>query len=344
MSGLTAERIQLDDLKFGDWSPFEVPGGPATPLTVESARATVAEGARRVHAIFSRELLGRGEGAFDLAAKRVVSGTGELGRGRLRAEVANGRATIGPVEVEGAAGVARGSLVYEPRERDVVVAARVKVDHFDYGLLAQTLRPERTSTARSAWISGSTRRHRASPPPWRRFRAVRLRGVAKAADRRRVRLLDGEPGVPAAADRRRQRIADELPGGPLRPRARQAAVGAAGDRHGQHAHRGRRPGGFRDRRAPPPVRAAFQAAHSSSASRPRSRSTGRSTTTASACARPMRSARPRDGRSRRSSCRSSGSSASAFRATGATCARIRGDRSARGLRAVSLARRQKTAA
>ena len=138
---LAAERIQLDDLQFGDWSPFEVPGGPATPLTVESARATVAEGARRVHAIFSRELLGRGEGTFDLAAKRVVSGTGEVGRGRLRAEVANGRATIGPVEVEGTAGVARGSLVYEPRERDVVVAARVKVDHFDYGLLAQTLRP-----------------------------------------------------------------------------------------------------------------------------------------------------------------------------------------------------------
>ena len=138
---LAAERIQLDDFPFGDWSPFEVPGGPATPLTVERARSTVAEGARQVHAIFSRELLGRGEGTFDLAAKRVVSGTGELGRGRLRAEIANGRATIEPVEVEGRAGAARGSLVYEPRERDVVVAARVKVDHFDYGLLAKTLRP-----------------------------------------------------------------------------------------------------------------------------------------------------------------------------------------------------------
>jgi hypothetical protein len=138
---LAAERIRLDDFLFGGWSPFDAPGGPATPLTVERARAAVAEGARRAHAIFSRELLGRGEGTFDLAAKRVVAGSSELGGGRLRAEVANGRATIGPVEVEGGAGVARGSLVYEPRERDVVVAARVKVDHFDYGLLVQTLRP-----------------------------------------------------------------------------------------------------------------------------------------------------------------------------------------------------------
>jgi hypothetical protein len=138
---LAAERIQLADFPFGDWSPFEAPGGQATPMTVERARATVAEGARQAHALFSRELLGRGEGTFDLAAKRVVSGASELGRGRLRAEVANGRATIGPVEVEGRAGTGRGSLVYEPRERDVVVAARVMINHFDYGLLAQTLRP-----------------------------------------------------------------------------------------------------------------------------------------------------------------------------------------------------------
>ena len=138
---LAAERIQLDDFPVGEWSPFEERDGPAEPMTVETARQAVAGGARRVHAIFSRELLRLGDADVDVVVKRVVSGADELGRGRLRAEVANGRATIAPIEVEGPAGAARGSLVYEPRGRDVVVAARVKVDHFDYGMLARTIRP-----------------------------------------------------------------------------------------------------------------------------------------------------------------------------------------------------------
>jgi hypothetical protein len=111
-------------------------------MTVETARAAVAGGARRVHAIFSRELLGRADGDFALVVKRVASGADELGRGRFVARVAEGRATIGPVEVEAAAGAgnARGTLVYEPRERDVLVDATVKIDRFDYGVLARRLR------------------------------------------------------------------------------------------------------------------------------------------------------------------------------------------------------------
>jgi hypothetical protein len=137
---LAAEGIRLDDFPPGDWSPFEPRTGPSRPVTVETARQAVAAGARQTHAILSRELLGRAEGTVDLVAKRVVSGADDLGRGRLRAAVEKGRATIAPVEVEAVAGSARGSLVYEPRERDVVVAARVKVDHFDYGMLVRTIR------------------------------------------------------------------------------------------------------------------------------------------------------------------------------------------------------------
>ena len=138
---LAAERIQLDDFPVGDWSPFGERTGPGSPMTVESARQAVAGGARRVHAIFSRELLRMGDADVDVAVKRVVSGKDELGRGRFVTTVAKGRATIGPVEVESAAGAARGSLAYEPRERDVLVDARVKVDRFDYGMLARRIRP-----------------------------------------------------------------------------------------------------------------------------------------------------------------------------------------------------------
>ena len=144
---LAAERIRLDDFPLGEWSPFEARDAsgswarPATP-TVESTRAAVRDGARRVHVLFSRELLGRAEGSFDLAVQRVFAGASELGRARLRARIERGRATLGPVELEGrSGGTASGTLVYEPRERDLLVEARVKVDRFDYGLLARTLRP-----------------------------------------------------------------------------------------------------------------------------------------------------------------------------------------------------------
>jgi hypothetical protein len=138
---LAAERIQLDDFRFGEWSPFAASGGAAGPMTVETARAAVAAGARRAHAIFSRELLGYADGDFALVAKQVASGTDELGRGRFVARVAGGRATIGPAEVEAGAGSARGTLVYEPRADDVLVDATVKIDRFDYGALARRLRP-----------------------------------------------------------------------------------------------------------------------------------------------------------------------------------------------------------
>jgi uncharacterized protein involved in outer membrane biogenesis len=138
---LAAERIQLDDFPVGDWSPFESSGAPAGPLTVEGARAAVAAGARQAHAIFGRELLRRADGDFALAVKRVASGADELGRGRLVLRIANGRATIGPAELDARAGSARGTLVYEPRERDVLVDAVLTIDRLDYGVLARRFRP-----------------------------------------------------------------------------------------------------------------------------------------------------------------------------------------------------------
>ncbi len=138
---LDAERIQLDDFPLGDWSPFEQRAGPASPLTVESARKAVAGGARRVYAILSRELLHLGDANIDVVVRQVASGKDDFGRGRFAAAVANGRATIGPIEVEGHAGSARGSLVYEPREHDVVFGVRARVDRLDYGLVLRRFNP-----------------------------------------------------------------------------------------------------------------------------------------------------------------------------------------------------------
>jgi hypothetical protein len=138
---LSAERIQLDDFPLGEWSPFEQRAGPASPLTVQSTRKAVAGGAQRVHALLGRELLQLGDANVDVVVKQVVSGKDELGRGRLAVTVANGRATIGPIEVESRGGSARGSLTLEPREHDVVFGARARVDRFDYGVIQRRFNP-----------------------------------------------------------------------------------------------------------------------------------------------------------------------------------------------------------
>jgi AsmA family protein len=137
---LAAERIQLDDFPLGDWSAFEQRDRTGSPMTVETTRRAVADSARKAHAIFSRDLLRRADGKVDVVVKQVVSGTNDLGRGRFVTTVTSGRATIGPIEIDSPAGSARGTLVYEPRERDVLVDARVNVDRFDYGTLARRVR------------------------------------------------------------------------------------------------------------------------------------------------------------------------------------------------------------
>lgn len=138
---LNAERIQLDDFPLADWSAFDKPEGSAEPMTLDSARQAIGEGARRVHAILSRELLGKAEGKLLVAVKRLVSGKDDLGHGRFVVTVAKGRATIAPIEIDSPAGSARGSFVYEPREHDVLVEARAELDRFNYGALARRIFP-----------------------------------------------------------------------------------------------------------------------------------------------------------------------------------------------------------
>ena len=264
-----------------------------------------------------------------MVVNRVVSGKDELGRGRLVANVANGRATIGPIEVEGQRRQPRGARSSTSRASATWSSRRAPRSIASITACSRGPSvPERSGRRVQPGFPSRRDGAAAVRRPGDRFRTLRLRGMAETSLTAGVRPVDGEPAVPAAADRRRQRIADELRGGPVRSRGRQAPVGATGDRHGQHAHRGRRQGRSRDERGKPPVRAASQGAavlQSRDADRGQ-RNVRR--ITASACARPMRSARPRDGWLRRSWCRSSGSSASAFRATGATCARTPGGRPA----------------
>ncbi len=140
---LSAPIIQLDDFRFADWSPFEKnPGDAKTPATADDVRRKAAAASDDAQKLLSPEMLGRQDATLDVAVEQVLSGKDKLGSGRLKAKLQNGRADIGPLEVNMVGGSAKLWLGYEPTERDVNVDLRIDVQKFDYGVLARRIKPE----------------------------------------------------------------------------------------------------------------------------------------------------------------------------------------------------------
>ncbi len=140
---LSAPIIQLDDFRFEGWSPFEKkPGEGKTPATAGDVRRKAAAASDDAQKLLSPEMLRRQDATVDVAVEQVLSGNDKLGSGRLKAKLENGRADIGPLEVNVVGGSAKLWLGYEPTERDVNVDLRVDVQKFDYGVLARRIKPD----------------------------------------------------------------------------------------------------------------------------------------------------------------------------------------------------------
>ena len=140
---LSAPRIQLDDFKFGAWSPFEKKEkAPDRPMTAEELRARAREGATQVQQVLSRATLLRADAYLDVAVEQVLSGSDQLGSGKLHAQLQDAKLELGPATVNVPGGSADLRLSYEPTPADVVVGAQVQVDRFDYGILARRIKPD----------------------------------------------------------------------------------------------------------------------------------------------------------------------------------------------------------
>ncbi len=140
---LTAPVIQLDDFKLGDWSPYEKkPGAVSAKRTVEQTRREAAEASDQAQKLLSAEMLRRQDVILRVAVEQVLSGRDKLGAGRMQARLENGRADIGPVEVEVPGGSARLRLGYQPTEQNVKVDLKVDIENFDYAVLARRIAPD----------------------------------------------------------------------------------------------------------------------------------------------------------------------------------------------------------
>jgi uncharacterized protein involved in outer membrane biogenesis len=129
---LAAPTIQIDDFRFGAWSPEKSP--PAATQDAQTIR-----GAAQAQQLLGRKVLQRQNAYLAVRVEEVLSGKDVLGNGKLDAKLENGHAEIGPVVVNTPGGSARFRLIYEPNDTDVAFNLRAEAKHFDYGILARRI-------------------------------------------------------------------------------------------------------------------------------------------------------------------------------------------------------------
>jgi hypothetical protein len=139
---LDATTIQLDDFSLAEWSPFDAPAGTDTRSMAAQIQEGAAEAGAQVQALLDPALLAAYDADVKVDVRQVLSGRDALGRGLARAKVADGALDLDPVEVAMTGGAARFTAVYRPRGEAIETRARMKVDRFDYGVIARRVQPD----------------------------------------------------------------------------------------------------------------------------------------------------------------------------------------------------------
>ncbi|MGH8629257.1 MAG: AsmA family protein, partial [Burkholderiales bacterium] len=139
---LAAQNIQLDDFRLGEWSAVEKRPADEKAPTAEEIRESAAKASDEAQRLLSPAVLRRQDAFLKVRVEKVRSGQDQLGGGRFEAKLENGRAEIGPIEVDIPGGSAKVSLGYEPTDNDVKVDLKIDVEKFDYGILARRIKPD----------------------------------------------------------------------------------------------------------------------------------------------------------------------------------------------------------
>jgi uncharacterized protein involved in outer membrane biogenesis len=142
-AALAAPTIQLDDFRFGDWTPERSkPERSGTQDSLSDLEEEAAQQSAQVQQLLSPEVLRRQNASLTVSVDQVISGRDVLGDGKLEAKLDNGHAVIGPVVVNAPGGSATLRLGYKPRDSNVGASLRIVVKHFDYGILARRIDPK----------------------------------------------------------------------------------------------------------------------------------------------------------------------------------------------------------
>ncbi|MGC1442365.1 MAG: AsmA-like C-terminal region-containing protein [Burkholderiaceae bacterium] len=162
---LSANQLQIDDFKFGDWSPVaqspDKTNDTAQDSTIDAAsmRRQAREASDQTQSLLSEETLRSFNGGLRLNVNEVRSGADRLGSGSLKFSVFDGAATIGPIQVRLPDSLASLKLNYAPDKDGIDMRTQIKAEQFDYGFLARRIQPDTTVAGRLSMdvdISAST--------------------------------------------------------------------------------------------------------------------------------------------------------------------------------------------
>jgi len=138
--------LQLDDFPTAGWVATQPRAGAVVAKADAAARALdeAAAAARESQRLLSRAALLRQDARVRLAVAEVWSGRDRLGDGEATVRLESARLQVDPLRVAMPGGEARVSVDYEPLpgDQDVRVASRIRIDRFDFGVLARRLQPD----------------------------------------------------------------------------------------------------------------------------------------------------------------------------------------------------------
>lgn len=140
---LSAPRIQLDDFKLEGWALAErKPAAESEKLSEEALRRKAREASAQTEKVLSPEALGKQDAELSVDVMEVLSGKDRLGNGSLRVRLQDGRLSLDPAEVNVPGGSAKLWLSYFPDGKNIDIESKVRVERFDYGVLARRYKPD----------------------------------------------------------------------------------------------------------------------------------------------------------------------------------------------------------
>jgi hypothetical protein len=147
---LTTRKFQIDDFRTEDWSPVKVATVKSKEDVAGKTTAKPRNDKQEVQALLSPEFMRGLDARFNLKVQEVLSGKDNLGNGNLGAGLEKGRFFIDPMQLNIPGGSAKVAFVFEPTDTEVTLETSVKVEQFDYGILARRIRPDADM---GGWIS-----------------------------------------------------------------------------------------------------------------------------------------------------------------------------------------------
>jgi uncharacterized protein involved in outer membrane biogenesis len=139
-SRLEARTIQLNDFKFGQWSPLY--GKKDQRQDREAAVPVQKASSAAAYDLLSEEVAGKVDAALEIVVQEVLSGQDELGRGYLKAKLEQGTFTLNELQLNIPGGTVQISGKLRPQKKKIAAELLMNIEDFDYGILIRRNQPD----------------------------------------------------------------------------------------------------------------------------------------------------------------------------------------------------------